>query len=55
MKELKIGEISIYSEEGDSWDELLRVAKKAKKIYIDSIKALERSWIKRMFSKIFYT
>ena len=52
MRQIQIGEILVQSEEGDSFDELLKVVKKAKKIYIDSIKDLETSCIKKLLRKI---
>jgi len=55
MKELKVGDIVIYSEDGDSWDDLIKVVKKANKAYLESIIDLEpvkrESWIKRLLRK----
>jgi len=54
MKELAVGDISIYSEDGDSWDDLIKVVKKANKIYLECIKDLKpskESWIKRLLRK----
>jgi len=55
MKELVVGDISVYSEDGDSWDDLIKVVKKANKAYLESIIDLEplkkESWIKRLLRK----
>ena len=40
MKELIVGDVSVCSEDGDSWESLLEVAKKAKKIYVEILKEL---------------
>ena len=55
MKELVIGDIAVYTEDGDSWDDLIKVVKKANKAYLESIIDLEpvkkESWIKRLLRK----
>ena len=55
MKELVVGDILIYSEDEDSWDDLIKVVKKANKAYLECIKDLEpvkkESWIKRLLKK----
>lgn len=37
MKELIVGDIAVYSEDGDSWEDLIKVVKKVNKAYIESI------------------
>jgi hypothetical protein len=55
MKELIVRDISVYSEDGDTWDDLIKVVKKANKAYLECIKDLEpvkkESWIKRLLKK----
>lgn len=55
MKELKVGDIVIYSEDGDSWDDLIKVVKKANKAYFECIMGLEpvkkEPWIKKVLRK----
>ena len=41
MKELIVGDIAIYTEEGDSWEDILRVIRKASEIYMDSVRSME--------------
>ena len=51
MKELIVGDVSVCSEDGDSWDDLIKVVKKANKAYLESIRDLKlgkESWIKRL-------
>jgi formate dehydrogenase maturation protein FdhE len=52
MKELVVGDISVYSEDGDSWDDLIKVVRKANKAYLESIEDLrsakKKSWIKKL-------
>jgi uncharacterized protein YqgV (UPF0045/DUF77 family) len=40
MKQLAIGDILIISEDGDSWDDLIKVVKKANKAYLEYIKEM---------------
>lgn len=46
MKGIRIGETSIYSEEGDGWEKLLEVMEKANKIYFKPIKGLANIGVK---------
>jgi hypothetical protein len=52
MKELTVGDISVYSEDDDSWDELIKVIKKANKAYLQSLREIEtsprESWLKSL-------
>ncbi len=57
MKGIRIGETSIYSEEGDGWEKLLEVMEKASKIYFKPIKGLEEKageehWIIRLVRRV---
>ena len=56
MKELVVGDVSVYSEDNDSWDDLIKVLKKANKAYLESIKEIrptrKQSWIKKILNKI---
>lgn len=56
MKELIVGDISIYSEDDDSWDDLVKVVKKLNRAYLDSMKDPEsvkkESWLERMKKRI---
>lgn len=38
MKELIVGDIAIYTEDDDSWDDLIKVVKKANKACLETIK-----------------
>lgn len=56
MKELIVGDVSVYSEDADSWDDLIKVVRKANKAYLGCIKDLEsvkkkESWIKKLLRK----
>jgi len=49
MKEITVGDISIYSEEGESWEELIKVIRKANKAYRNSLEKPEKkTWINRL-------
>jgi len=51
MKELVIGDIAIYTEDGDSWDDLIKVVKKANQAYLECIKDLKpkkEKWVERL-------
>ena len=37
MKQITIGDISIYSEDENTWGDLIRVVRKANKAYLDSL------------------
>ncbi len=37
MKQITIGDVSLYSEDEDTWDDLIRVVRKANKAYLDSL------------------
>ena len=55
MKELIIGDVAVYSEDGDSWDELIKVVKKASKAYLESIpdiKPTKETWIEKIKRKL---
>lgn len=56
MKELRVGDVSLYTEDNDSWNELIKVIKKANKAYLKAIKEIEterkESWIRKLFRKI---
>lgn len=56
MKELIVGDISVYSEDNDSWDDLIKVVKKANKAYSESIRDSKtphkKSLIKKLQKKI---
>ncbi len=56
MKEITIGDISIYSEDGDTWEDLIKVIRKANKTYIETIKEIEgmkkETWIKKIFRQL---
>ena len=55
MKELVVGDIAVYSEDGDNWDDLIKVVKKANKAYLECVIDLEpvkkEPWIKRLLRK----
>ena len=55
MKEIVVGDVGVYSEDEDSWDDLIKVVKKANKAYLESIIDLEpvkkESWTKRLLRK----
>ena len=55
MKAITIGEISIYSEDGDTWEDLIKVIKKANKEYTETIKEIEtmrkETWIRKILRK----
>jgi len=55
MKELTVGDISVYSEDDDSWDELIKVIKKANKAYLQSLREIEASrkasWLSKLLKK----
>ena len=56
MKELIVGDVSVYSEDGDSWDELIKVIRKANKAYLDSLKDVQvqkTSWINKLKETLF--
>jgi len=57
MKELTVGDVSLYTEDNDSWNELIKVIKKANKAYLKAIKEIEaerkESWIRRIVRKLF--
>lgn len=52
MKEITIGDISIYSEDGDTWEDLIKVIRKANKEYLETIKQIEamkkETWIRKI-------
>ncbi len=56
MKQITIGEISISSEDGDEWEKLLEVTKRAKQIYVKAIKELEKEvddhWMMKLMRKV---
>jgi len=58
MKELTVGDVSLYTEDNDSWNELIKVIKKANKTYLKAIKEIEderkESWIRKLFKKLFH-
>jgi hypothetical protein len=37
MKHITIGDICVYSEDEDTWEDLIRVVRKANKAYVDSL------------------
>jgi hypothetical protein len=52
MKELHIGDISIFTDDEDSWDEIIKVVKKVNRAYQDSVKLKSlKSWIERLIKK----
>ena len=55
MKEIIIGDTSVYSEDGDTWNDLIKVISKANKAYQKSItesQPKKRSIIKAILKKI---
>ncbi len=56
MKELIVGDVSVCSEDGDSWDELIKVIRKANKAYLDSLKDVQvqkTSWVTKLKETLF--
>jgi hypothetical protein len=53
MKELTIGDISIASEDNDTWEDLIKVVEKLNKAYLKSFQKKEMSIIKKLITKIF--
>lgn len=37
MKHITIGDVCVYSEDEDTWEDLIRVVRKANKAYVDSL------------------
>jgi predicted RNA-binding protein YlxR (DUF448 family) len=56
MKHITIGDICVYSEDEDTWDDLIRVVRKANKAYVDSLfdsrLSSRVSWIKKVKQKV---
>jgi len=56
MKQITIGDVSIYSEDEDTWDDLIRVVRKANKAYLDSLfhskPPSKVSWVRKMRQKV---
>ena len=42
MKQITIGDVSLYSEDEDTWDDLIRVVRKANKAYLGSLNLTEQ-------------
>ena len=42
MKQISIADITIYSEDGDTWEDLIQVIKKAGKAYTEGAKQKEK-------------
>ncbi len=37
MKELRVGDVAVYTEDDDNWDDLVKVVRKANKAYLDGL------------------
>lgn len=56
MKEIVIGDITIYSEDDDIWEDLIKIIRKVNPVYAERIrqaqKAEEKSFLKRILGII---
>lgn len=52
MKELIVGDIAVYSEDGDSWEDLIEVVKKVNKAYMDWILEPDKEEKKSLIQKL---
>ena len=52
MKELIVADVSVISEDGDSWEDLIKVVKRANKAYLESIRELNQGRIERWIRKL---
>jgi hypothetical protein len=54
MKELIVGDIAVYTEDGDTWDDLIEVVRKADKAYLETSRpANKEPWPQKLLGKLF--
>lgn len=55
MKELIIGDITVISEDNDTWEDLIKIVGKLNRTYLESFQKKEKSLIKRLIRRLFPT
>jgi hypothetical protein len=55
MKQITIGDVSIYSEDEDTWEDLIRVVRKANKAYMECVysprQIKKESWLRKLIKR----